>query len=116
MSPTGRTESECSRYIESLPIPEKVRQAFPLLFKPLSKDIVQCALKKMPKGLSPGRDGVPIELYQAMPELFVPQLHGALSGFLETGTIPESWSTALMKNTPKFAGAEKPQDLRPLML
>ena len=70
----------------------------------------------MPKGSSPGRDGVPTELYQALPELFVPQLHGALSHFLETGTIPESWSTALMKNTPKFAGAEKPQDMRPLML
>ena len=116
MSPTGRTESECSRYIESLPILERVRQAFPLLFKPLSIDIVQCALKKMPKGSSPGRDGVPIELYQALPDLFVPQLHRALSHFLETGTVPESWSTALMKNTPKFAGAEKPQDMRPLML
>ena len=30
--------------------------------------------------------------------------------------MPDSWGTSLLKCLPKFAGAEKPEDLRPLAL
>ena len=61
-------------------------------------------------------DGLPAEVYQAFPEIFIPKLYQAMVLFLRRGGVPEEWATSLMKCLPKFAGAECPKDLRPLAL
>ena len=113
----GRGIAECQRYIESLPMPMRVRQALPLLFRELNEDIVVAALERMKRGSAPGMDGIPAEVYQSMPDVFAPKLHEVMQVFLARGGgVPDSWGTSLLKCLPKFAGAEKPEDLRPLAL
>ena len=51
-----------------------------------------------------------------MPDVFAPKLHDVMRIFLARGGMPDSWGTSLLKCLPKFAGAEKPEDLRPLAL
>ena len=47
MSWGGGTPEECKRYIESLPVPEKLQSTLPLLMKRLSAKVVQAALESM---------------------------------------------------------------------
>ena len=53
---------ECQQYLASLPIPDKVRRAMPLLFRELTEEVVQAALERMKRGSAPGMDGIPAEL------------------------------------------------------
>ena len=108
--------AECQRYLASLPIPEKVRRAMPLLFKELTGEVVRAALERMKRGSAPSMDGIPAELYQAYPEIFVPRLLEVMQLFLKRGGVLDSWGTSLLKCLPKFAGAERPKDLRPFAL
>ena len=68
----GASEDKCLRYVQSLPIPLKVKQALLLLFRELSEEVAQAALKRMKGASAPSADGLPAEVYQAMPNLFVP--------------------------------------------
>ena len=54
----GASEEECWLYVRSLPIPDKVRQAMPLLFRELSEKLVVTALERLKSGSSPGQDGI----------------------------------------------------------
>ena len=85
----GRGIEECQRYFETLPIPQRVRQAMPLLFGELSADIVVAGLERMKRGSAPGMDGIPAEVYQSMPEVFAPKLHDVMRIFLARGGVPD---------------------------
>ena len=77
--------SDCTRYIESLGLCPRVRQAFPLLVKEFLPKIVEQALEQLPTGASPGRDGVPPGVYQLFPKIFSPRIFASMSTFLATG-------------------------------
>ena len=79
----GGTVAECQQNLASLPIPDKVRRAMPLLFNELTEEVVQAALERMKRGSAPGMDGIPAELYQAYPEVFVPRLLEIMQLFLK---------------------------------
>ena len=66
-------------------IPERVRRAMPLLFRELSEELVKTALERLKRGSAPGMDGLPAEVYQAFPEVFVPKLYQAMVLFLRRG-------------------------------
>ena len=83
MADKGIAESECDKYIQSIPIPDRVQKAMPLLFKPLSLDLVQTALERLPKGSSPGKDGILSELYQLMGNIFAPKLLEVMQVFVQ---------------------------------
>ena len=74
MADKGIAESECDKYVHAIPIPERVKKAMPLLFKPLTLELVYNSLERLPKGSSPGRDGIPSEFYQLMGNIFAPKL------------------------------------------
>ena len=116
MAGNAVTEEECWRYVRSLPIPQKILQALPLLMKPLSLDVVLAALERLKGGSAPGKDGIPAELYQAFPSVFAPRLLSAMQDFLRVGEVPAEWSVSLMRCLPKFCGAEHPKDMRPIAL
>ena len=92
-SPMSR---KCQQYLASLPIPDKVRRAMPLLFRELTEEVVQAALERMKRGSAPGMDGIPAELYQAYPEFFVPRLLEIMQLFLKRGGVPDSWGPGLL--------------------
>ena len=77
----GGTREECKRYIETLPVPEMVQFALPLLMKPQSGEVVQAVLESMKGGSSAGADGMPAELYQQFPSVFVPRMSAAMECF-----------------------------------
>ena len=78
----GGDREECRCYIDNLPLPGKVRTALPLLMKPLSVEVVEAALDSMEGGSSAGADGMPSELYQRFPAVFVPRMQLAMLYFL----------------------------------
>ena len=84
----GATVAECQQYLASLPIPDKVRRVMPLLFRELTEEVVQAALERMKRGSAPGMDGIPAELYQAYPEVFVPRLLEIMQLYLKRGGGP----------------------------
>ena len=81
----GATPEECQRYLESLQLPQKVLQAIPLLFRELNEDLVRVALERMKRGSAPGKDGIPAEVYQSFPDVFVPKLLQAMQESLREG-------------------------------
>ena len=85
MSPTGVAEMECLQYLNSLPIPARVRQAAPLLLKPLTTELVDEALHLMKPHSSPGLDGVPAAMYQQLADLYVPQMFWLLQRYTAEG-------------------------------
>ena len=74
------TEADCWRYVNAFPIPAK---AVPLLMKPLDESVVLAALARLKGGSSPAKDGIPVELYQAFPEVFVPRVLQVRQQFLQ---------------------------------
>ena len=81
----GPGDVECDRYMISLPILPKVRRAMPLLMKPLTDEVTRAALEQLKQGSSAGIDGLPAELFQRFPEMFVPRMTQALHPFLTHG-------------------------------
>ena len=115
-SPTGVSEEECDRYLRSLPIPPRVQAALPLLWRPLTEDLVREALKKMRRCSSPGNDTVPAAVYQCMGPLFVPRMHAVIKRSLDRAAAPEGWSTTILKCIPKSITSETAAEQRPLAL
>ena len=101
MSPNGVTLEECSRYLDSLPIPAKVHAAFLLLWKPLSEPLVQQALEKMKAHSSPGLDSAPASVYKRFADMFVTRMLSILESALESGTVSQSWSETILTCIPK---------------
>ena len=78
----GLGGSECERYMNSIPIPQKVKTVLPLLMKPLSEEVTLAALERLKQGSSAGKDGLAAELFQKVPAIFVPKITG-LQEFLD---------------------------------
>ena len=116
MSPTGVSEEECDHYLRSLPIPPGVQAALPLLWRPLTEDLVRDALQKMRPCSLPGNDTVPAAVYQSMGPLFVLRMHAIIKGSLDGGAAPEGWSTTILKCIPKSITSETAAEQRPLAL
>ena len=62
-----------------------IRRAIPLLMRPLTmlmcpltEELVLAALERMPRGSSPGVDGVITDVYKKFPTIFVPRLLSSL--------------------------------------
>ena len=116
MSPTGVSEEECNRYLRRLPIPPRVQAALPLLWRPLTEDLVWEALHKMRPCSSPGNDTAPAAVYQSMGPLFVPRMHAIIERSLDRGAAPECWSTTILKCIPKSITSEMAAEQRTLAL
>ena len=83
------TQVDCTRYLESLPIPANVKRAAPLLFRQVSLPLVQEALRQMKPHSSPGLDGIQASSYQAMDGLLSEKMLVIMERFLAGGAIPE---------------------------
>ena len=116
MSPTEVTEEQCMQYLESLPIPQKVRAAFPLLSKPLSEELVMEALHKMRPHSSPRQDTLPAAVYQQLGKVLAPSMHAILERSLARGSAPGWWTATILKFIPKAITSETAADQRPLAL
>ena len=64
-------------------------QAIPLLFCELNDELVRAALERMKRGSAPGKDGIPVEVYQSFPDIFAPGLLQAMQVFLQGGGVTD---------------------------
>ena len=110
------TVVDCTRYLESLPIPANVKRAAPLLFRQVSLPLVQEALRQMKPHSSPGLDGIQASVYQAMDDLFSEKMLVIMEQFLAGGAIPVDWTATILKCIPKSISAETPGKQPPLAL
>ena len=102
--------------MQSLPIPTSLKRLSPALFKTLSLELVQEALKRQVPGASPGIDGCALNIYQEFHEFFSVGMLEILQHAQEDGNFPEAWNKGLIKCIPKTAAASTVENLRPIAL
>ena len=102
--------------MQSLPIPTPLKRLAPALFKPLSMDLVQEALKRQVPGASPGIDGFALNIYQEFHEFFSARMLEILRHAQEDGLFPEAWNKSIIRCIPKTGGAATVEKLHPIAL
>ena len=75
-----------------------------MLSKPLTYDLVHAALDTLNRESAPGHEGFRPEIYQHFHQHFVPRMNRIIQDFESTGSLPDSWSVALLNPIPKTAG------------
>ena len=101
----GGTPEQCAQWMQSLPIPTSLKRLAPALFKPLSLEMVQEALKRQFPGASPSIDGFALNIYQEFHEFFFVGMLEILRHTQEDENFPEAWNKGLIRCIPKTAGA-----------
>ena len=115
-TPTGATEEDCAAYLKALGVEKRPRKASRLLFKQLFPDIVHEGLKRLNSNSAPGLHGFSANFFNRFSEVFEPQMDESLKNFLNTGTMPETWTSGVVTMTPKTKGMQTPNSLRPIAL
>ena len=77
---------------------------------------VLAALSATPPGRSPGADGIPAELYQAVPDVFAPLLARVFSAVGVTGQVPAGFLDGVISSLPKTGDPTSPANYRPITL
>ena len=116
MKASGVTEEQCTEWMNSLPVPIRLRKALPALMQPLTESTVLVALEKMRGGTSPGADGLPTEVFRALAEDCVKPMLWAVQECLRAGGCPPAWVVSLQRNIPKTPMADMLSDMRPIAL
>ena len=73
----------------------------PILLRPLTQELVLTALENLKRGSSPGVDGIPAEIFQALPDVFVPRMFQSISEFLQRGQSRTNGPLASCPPSPK---------------
>ena len=115
-TPTGATEEDFVAYLKALGVEQRLRKVGRLLFKQFSPDIVHEGLKRLNSNSAPGLDGFSAKFFKRFSEVFEPQMHESLKRFLNTGTMPETWTSGVVTMIPKTRAMQTPDSLRPIAL
>ena len=95
---------------------QRLRKAGQLLFKQLSPKIVHEGLKRFNSNSAPGLDGFSAKFFKRFSEVFEPRMHESLKRFLDTGTMPETWTSGVVTMIPKMKAMQTPDSLQPITL
>ena len=112
MRKPDKTVEQCREWMEQIPVPRRVHKALPMLTGEVTHAVVQAALECMKRGSSPGLDGMPVEVYTALSDVFVSPMTMAVQHCLQSGKAPSDWLMSLQRNIPKGQMA----DMRPIAL
>ena len=116
MAAGTKTVPECIDSLNSLPLAQNIKNVAPILLRPLTQELVLTALENVKKGSSPGVDGIPAEIFQALLDVFVPRLFQSISEFLHKASVPQDWSLGILSPIPKEQGSVSINCLRPICL
>lgn len=84
--------------------------------EPLSVEEMEAALLDMKGGKSPGLDGLGIEFYKLHFHKFGRWFTSMYNNCVQSGVVPKSWETAVLKLIPKGEGIPSFKLLRPISL
>ena len=110
------TVEDCTAFLESLPLPSNFKQMAKALFRPLSQELVDEALKRLHNDVSPGDDGVGARVYKRFAEVFSPAMLQIARHCFTHGTFFEDWGLGIINSIPKVAGSCVNAKLRPIAL
>ena len=65
---------DCTAFLQSLPLPANFKAMAKALFRPLTQELVDEALKRLDNDVSPGDDGVGARIYKRFSEAFFPAM------------------------------------------
>ena len=88
----------------------------PELNRPFTLEEVKSALSQAPSGKCSGSDGLPFEFYRKFKEQLAPILLSAFNWALESGEIPEEFSTGIIVLLYKKGDPEMIENYRPVTL
>ena len=86
----GGTPKQCAEYMQSLPIATSLKRLALALFKTLSLELVQEALKRPVAGASPSIDIFALNIYQEFREFFSISMLEVLRQAQGGGNFPEA--------------------------
>ena len=103
-------------YLKPLGVEQRLRKARRLLFKQFPPKIVHEGLKPLNSNSAPWLDGFSSNFFKRFSEVFVPRMHESLKRFLDTGTMPETWTSRVVTMIAKTKAMPTPYSLRPIAL
>ena len=110
------TVEDCTTFLESLPLPSNFKQMAGALFRPLSQELVDEALKRLHNDVSPGDDSLGARVYKHFAEVFSPAMLEIAQHCFTDGTFFEDWGLGIINSIPKVAGSCVIAKLRPIAL
>ena len=116
MSVKGVGVDRCKSYLGSFFGLKDWKSFAAALVKKVDIHLVLAALESLSKTSSPGIDGVSASVYWAFKDVFAPHMLYVFDSAMATGTLPETWTLALLNPIPKVPGIATVLDLRPLVL
>ena len=111
MSVEGRTA-----FLQSLPLPANFKAMAKALFRPLTQELVDEALKRLHNDVSPGDDGVGARIYKRFFEAFSSTIFQIAKHCFTTCCIDDNWGMGIINSIPKVAGTCASAKLRPIAL
>ena len=113
-TPMGATEEDYVAYLKALRVEQRLRKTGRLLFKQLSPEIFHEGLKRQNSNSAPGLDGFSATFFKRFSGIFEPQMYESLKRFLDTGTIPKTWTSGVVTMIPKTKAMQTPESVRPI--
>ena len=116
MNPSGKSQMEVKPYLKTFFRGKNTALMAKMLIQPLSLDLVHAALESLNGTSAPGIDGVQVSIYKAFSDFFCPLMLDIYKGILDSNTLNDDWSLALLNPIPKGLGTASVHNLRPLVL
>lgn len=90
------TETELDQFLSDVPFPRLSQADASLLDGPITVGEVAEAIGSLAPGKTPGPDGLPAAWYRLLSEDLTPQLHATFAAANDTGSLPQSFYTAII--------------------
>lgn len=108
----SKTQNELLSDFRKKASPEKKEEAD----SEITKEDLKKALFQLPNDKSPGKDGLPVDFYKCFWDVIGDEFHTVCIKALETGLLPNSQRTAIIKCLPKKGDLTKIGNWRPISL
>ena len=110
------TVEDYTIFLESLPLPSNFKQMARALFRPLSQQLVDEALKRLHNDVSPGDEGVGACVYKCFAAMFSSAMLAIAQHCFTQGSFFEDWGLGILNSITKVAGSCAIAKLRPIAL
>lgn len=89
-------QEHLSNYLNTIFLPTVSETDRTSLNAPFTKEEIWLAIESMPSNKAPGPDGFPLEFYKQLWEDINPILLPAINNLLDSNSMPDSWSSAVI--------------------